>query len=174
MADLGGWNLRNERRVWCLLAGLSLCSTMACSDGTDITGQVNGNAAGPAAPGDGVLTGSPVPPADVLGGPTLPEPQASSAGSPPAPQANPPPVQAPAAEEPSSPGGEPQPSATETNFFGAGCRSDADCGENRRCEFPLEADAGASLAPEDAATPDAGADAAAPESLVPRGHCVAL
>jgi len=29
----------------------------------------------------------------------------------------------------------PQPNATETNFFTAGCRVDADCGATRRCEF---------------------------------------
>jgi hypothetical protein len=85
-------------------------------------------------------------------------------------------VQAPAAEDPSASSGEPQPNATETNFFGAGCRSDAECGQNRRCEFPVDAqaDAAPGPAPEDVASPDAGADAAVPETLVPRGHCVAL
>lgn len=190
MADLGGCNLRNERRfvmaarALCVLAASGLGSAVACSDGTDLTYQVSGNGADPSAtPGAGVPTGnpnpsspdpsSPVPPGDSTSGQvSTPSPQAS--GAPPSPQENPPPVQAPPEETPSSSGGEPQPGATETNFFGAGCRSDADCGENRRCEFPVdsEADAAPSPAPEGAASSDAGADAAVPETLVPRGHCV--
>jgi len=91
---------------------------------------------------------------------------------------------------------EPQPNATETNFFAAGCRVDADCGATRRCEFfPAEgvADAGPSDAggasdtrpvapppavPADAGPPDAGvptgeAPDAPSEPLGPRGRCVA-
>ena len=179
MADLGCWNLWNERRVFAAWAcALGLCG--ACSDGTDVTVQVNGNEASPgapASPGGGVLTGNPRPASDVVGDPMAPAPQVSGAGAPPSvPVENPPPVPAPPAGDPSASGGEPQPNATETNFFGAGCRSDADCGANRRCEFPVatEADAAPSPAPEDAGSPDAGADAAVPETLVPRGHCVAL
>lgn len=174
---------RNERRIaaasaLCALLGFGLGSAIACSDGTDVTVQVNGNTADPAAPGDGVLTGSPVPdsplPSGAGEGPA-PLPQAGPGAPSTAPEESPPPVQAPPAEVPSASGGEPQPSATETNFFGAGCRNDADCGENRRCEFPVEADAGAAPSPgtEGEASPDAGSDAAAPEALVPRGHCVA-
>lgn len=178
MADLSGCNLR----TWCVLVGLGWGSAVACADSTDVTYQVNGNTADPAAsPGDGLLTGTPMldrpmpgsPPGDSTpGAVSPPSPQAGGAGAPPPlPQENPPPVQGP----PAASGGEPQPSATETNFFGAGCRSDADCGENRRCEFPVdsEVDAAASPAPGSAGSPDAGADAAVPETLVPRGHCVA-
>lgn len=185
MADLSGGTLRRERRIFTVarfmgvLAGLGLGNAVACADSSDVTYQVSGNAADPAAsPGDGVLMGSPIP-----GGPlppadstpvevSTPSPQAS--GAPPPSPAETPPVQAPPEQTPSGSGGEPQPGATETNFFGAGCRSDADCGENRRCEFPVdsEADAATSPAPE-AGGLDAGADAAVPETLVPRGHCVA-
>lgn len=187
MADLSGCNLRSERRcfaaarAWCWLVGLALGSAAACADSTDVTYQVSGNTADPSAsPGDGVLTGSPIPGSPIPPGDSspsevsAPSPQAGGAGAPPPPpQENPPPVQAPP-EPPSASGEEPQPGATETNFFGAGCRSDADCGENRRCEFPVdsEADAATSPAPEGASSPDAGADAAVPETLVPRGHCV--
>jgi len=182
MADLGCWKLWDERRVFaawapCVLAGLGLCSAVACSDGTGVAYQVNENEASPASPGGGVLTGNPGPGSDVVSDPMAPAPQVSGAGAPPpVPAENPAPVQAPPAGDPSASGGEPQPNATETNFFGAGCRSDADCGESRRCEFPVEteADAAPSPAPEDAGSPDAGADAAVPETLVPRGHCVAL
>ena len=193
MADLGGCKLRNERRILvaaralCVLAALGLASAVACSDGTDVSYQVSGNEAAPAASGDGVLTGGPVPggpvPAsDGLGGSepgeaSPPSPQGSGTGAPPPPaQESSPPVQAPPEQAPSASGEEPQPGATETNFFGAGCRSDADCGENRRCEFPVdsEADAAPSPVPEGAGSSDAGADAAVPETLVPRGHCVAL
>jgi hypothetical protein len=183
MADLGGSNLRNGRRVTarralCVLAGLGLCSAVACSDGTDVTYQVNGNAVAPASPSEGVLSGCPVPPGAPLVSPpsgevSAPSVQASGAGAPPPTQEHPPPVQAPPAQEPSASGGEPQPNATETNFFGAGCRSDADCGANRRCEFPADAEADAAPNPAPEVSPDAGADAAVPETLVPRGHCVA-
>jgi len=64
---------------------------------------------------------------------------------------------------------EPEPNATETNFFTAGCRVDADCGATRRCEFfPPESVAS------DAGLSDAGAPDAAPsEPLGTRGRCVA-
>ena len=178
--------MRSEPRVFtaaralCVLVGLGLCA-VACSDGAELSYRVNANGADPAPPGDGVLTGSPVPGGDVPGGPTpgegpAPAPQSSGAGAPPPAAAeNTPPLQTPPAD-PSPSGGEPQPNATETNFFGAGCLSDADCGENRRCEFPVaaETDAAPSPAAKDAGSADAGADAAAPPPFVPRGHCVAL
>jgi hypothetical protein len=98
-----------------------------------------------------------------------------------------------------SPSQEPEPNATETNFFAAGCRVDEDCGATRRCEFPppesVALDAGRADAgsdgglfdtrpvgpppvPPDAGPPpgtDAGAapDAAPDGPPTPRGRCVA-
>jgi hypothetical protein len=166
--------MRSERRVFSaarvLCAGLGLCSAIACSDGGGVASQVNGNSAAADPPVD---MGNPVP-GGVFAGPAAgegaaPAPQASGTGSPP-----PGAPEDPLPTDPSASGGEPQPSATETNFFGAGCLSDADCGENRRCEFPVEADAAPSPVADDAGRPDAGADAAVPPPFVPRGHCVAL
>ncbi|HEU4577699.1 MAG TPA: hypothetical protein VFS67_05565 [Polyangiaceae bacterium] len=170
--------MRSEPRLFTavrvLYAALGLCSTIACSGGSDVASQVSGNAAAPEGPADGVLTGNPLP-GGVLDAPAdgpAPLPQASGAGAPPV--ENPPPAQPPG--DPSASGAEPQPTATETNFFGAGCLSDADCGEQRRCEFPVSEDTGAAPSPvgADAGSSDAGADAAVPPPFVPRGHCVSL
>lgn len=191
MADLSSGRLRSGRRIFTaarfmgVLAGLGLGNAVACADSSDVSYQVSGNAVAPAAsPGDGVLTGSPIPGSP--GSPTppgdstpveasAPSAQASGSGAPPpSPPETPPPVQAPPEQAPSASSGEPQPGATETNFFGAGCRSDADCGANRRCEFPVDSEADAATSPAlEAGGLDAGADAAVPETLVPRGHCVA-
>jgi hypothetical protein len=161
------------------LMGAALIGAAACSDGTDAVSLANQNAgsdpplsgmspaapAGPGSPG----TGSPGTGAtDVPGGSgALPASSGSNAasGSPPAPG----PAQGETpASVPSPSEGEPEPNATETNFFGAGCRKDADCGANRRCELP---DPGAAPPAE----PDAGAESAdASPPLVPVGRCVAL
>jgi len=150
------------------LACAAWIAVAACSDGSDLSLVANPNAAlEPPAPG-ATLPG--VSPGGESSGVT---PSAGSAGGTPPENAGPSvepggPLQPPAADEApaAASGEEPQPSATETNFFAAGCRKDADCGEARRCELPLDAGA-----PPEA---DAGSDAAPPEALVPIGHCVAL
>jgi hypothetical protein len=145
----------------------------ACSDGSDLSVVENPNAARePPAPGATLPGGSPG--AEAAGGVTPSD--GSPSGAPqesagPGAQSGGPPQPPTGGEAPAPASGEePQPNATETNFFGAGCRKDADCGDTRRCELP--ADAGSlPLAPPEA---DAGPDAAPPELLVPIGHCVAL
>ena len=175
--------------------GTFACRTIACaaalslaacsSDATPYvpdpsTEQQPASPSGPNTPGPSVLSS---------GGDTLGASEAPASGAPGQSPGSVPPAGSP----------EPEPNATETNFFTAGCRVDADCGAARRCEFfPPEsaasdagppdtgADGGQSntrpvappALPSDAGLlPDAGVpgapDAAPSEPLGPRGRCVA-
>jgi hypothetical protein len=150
----------------CPLAALALLA-LACSSDPDLTTAFDPNQPGvPPEPGAG--------PGNIPGDVAAEVPPGGSAA---APGSSPPPVGAPLsspsgsspppAPDPAAGNGNPNPNATETNFFSAGCRSDADCGD-RRCEFPPpDPDAGV------ATEADAAADAAAAEPIAPRGRCVA-
>ncbi|MEO8185232.1 MAG: hypothetical protein ABI895_41020 [Deltaproteobacteria bacterium] len=154
----------NTLRQWACAAWIVVA---ACSGGSDVAHLVNQNAADPTAPGglsaDGVSPEGVSPGGESPGGES-PGGVAPSAGSPSAEPGGP--VQPPASNDvpASAASEEPQPNATETNFFTARCQRDADCGEARRCELP--ADAGSVGA-------DAGSDAAAPDVPAPGGRCVA-
>ena len=162
---------------------VALLVAVACSDGGDGGLAPNQNGASDPSLAMPELS-KPASSAAPLSSPSLPpqpgagSPQApSSAGAVPASPSDSapggsssPPEETPGAV-PAASGGEPQPSATETNFFGAGCRKDADCGETRRCEFPDPAARPAPTAESDAGAGDSADAAPLPVSV---GHCVAL
>ena len=158
----------------------ALLVAAACSDGSDVGSVVN-QTAGSDPLLSGVSPGAPSAPdspaagaaevsgaADAISANNQPSAPPGGSSQPPSPAQGEMP-----ASVPSSSGGEPKPSATETNFLTAGCRKDADCGESRRCELP---DAGGSRAAPPA-EPDAGVrseggDASPP--VAPVGRCLAL
>jgi hypothetical protein len=143
------------------LASAALLLAPACSSDADLAAAVNPNAPGASSsdpqPNSAPGAAAPGPPGAV------PPSAADTPGMNPSPSESP-------ATVPLPPGDEPEPNATETNFFSAGCRRDADCGNTRRCQFPP--DAGDRVAAP-AADAGAGADAGAPEPLTPSGRCVA-